>query len=325
MSHLPRYTMPVLLTLCPLACKTQPPPANANHDATKRSTPKTAHLCGAWWPLAIKQLNCTDRFVEDLSAITRLSKLQVLDLSRSDVFELKPLAHLTALKTLALNHTAVRDLRPLARLTALKTLALNHTAVHDLRPLARLTALKTVELNHTKVRNLTPLRGLNRLYKLTLTNTLVGSLEGLSGLKSLRWLLVNHTAVHDLRPLRGCDLRVLSAAHTRVSEFPALSTRQLLDLDLSGTQVSTLGPLRGAPELRYLKLAETKVTGLEALRDSAHLQYLDLSNTPVRSFGPLCGQSTLTVQLSPTSSGARRAAVLAKACKEKTPKISRRR
>src|SRR5450432_705282 len=58
-------------------------------------------------------------------------------------------------------------------------------------------------------------------------------------------------------------------------------------LDLSGTRIASLEPLRGLTTLRSLDISATKVVNLEPLKRLSALQSLDASGTDVASLEPL--------------------------------------
>ena len=74
-----------------------------------------------------------------------------LDLTESQVSDLRPLADLTTLERLRLGGTQISDISPLAKLTALEWLDLAYTRVSDISILAHLPALGRIDLRGTKV------------------------------------------------------------------------------------------------------------------------------------------------------------------------------
>jgi hypothetical protein len=79
-------------------------------------------------------------------------------------------------------------------------------------------------------------------------------------------------------------LQTLNLSGTRVSDLEPLKVLTALqELDLSFTQVSSLEPLRGLAALRWLNLTSTRVLNLEPLRFTA-LSTLILTRTRVWSF-----------------------------------------
>ena len=95
--------------------------------------------------------------------IAALDKLQILDLSDTQITDLAPLAGLTGLTRLLLTNTPVTDLAPLAGLTGLTELSLSSTQVANLAPLAGLTGLTWLSLGNSAALDLRPLLGLRAL------------------------------------------------------------------------------------------------------------------------------------------------------------------
>ena len=117
--------------------------------------------------------------LNNLSPLSCLGKLQVLDVSMTKVTNLSPLTNLGSLQQLNISSTPVTDLSPLSGLTNLQELNVHRTSVIDLLPLA----------------------GLVNLQVLYLARTLVSKLAPLSGLVNLKRLDVSYTTVADLSPL----------------------------------------------------------------------------------------------------------------------------
>lgn len=109
----------------------------------------------------------------DLSKFARLTRLQLLDLSRSSVSELAPLASVDTLEVVRLNDTDVRDVAPLAALNHLRVLSLFGTPVADVASLASLPSLEDLNLYYTQVDDVSPLVGVKSLKSLELNKSLV--------------------------------------------------------------------------------------------------------------------------------------------------------
>ena len=69
--------------------------------------------------------------------------------------------------------------------------------------------------------------------------------------------------------------------------------RNVRSLDLSGTQVANLEPLKGLSSLQSLNLERTQVANLEPLKGLSSLQSLNLERTQVANLEPLKGLSSL--------------------------------
>ena len=190
-------------------------------------------------------------WVEAGPLLARLTALQSLDLSNTQVADLAPLKGLTALQSLDLPNTQVADLAPLNGLTALQSLYLTATQVTDLAPLNGLTALQSLYLESSKVADLAPLNGLTALQSLDLSDTQVADLAPLRGLTALQSLDLSNTQVADVAPLKGLTaLQSLNLSNTQVADLaPLKGLTALQSLDLSGTQVADLTPLQDLPNL----------------------------------------------------------------------------
>jgi hypothetical protein len=97
-------------------------------------------------------------------------------------------------------------------------------------------------------------------------------------------------------------LQTLDLSGTPVADLePLKGLTALQALDLPNTQVADLGPLKGLTALQTLDLSGTAVADLEPLKGLTALQTLDLSHTQVADFGPLKGLTALqTLSTYPT-------------------------
>ncbi len=99
--------------------------------------------------IAFSQLNLDEKalkisFQEELNSLQFLSEkttssLRKLDLSGSNISNLKPIITLTELEDLNLSNTKVEDLEPLTELSNLRVLDISYIQVKDIEPLLSLT------------------------------------------------------------------------------------------------------------------------------------------------------------------------------------------
>ena len=83
--------------------------------------------------------------------IATMQNLKTLNLSETNITDIKTLASLTSLQELYLNGTKVTDVSTLASLTSLQTLNLSATYITDISALASLTSLKKLNVSRTKI------------------------------------------------------------------------------------------------------------------------------------------------------------------------------
>ena len=107
----------------------------------------------------LQRLYLTDNAItsSDLNAITGLTALIDLDLSKNKVTGLTALANFTQLKELSLNDNNITDVNPLAALTVLENLYLADNAIVDIEPLTGLANLKVLWLEGNPIVNTAPL------------------------------------------------------------------------------------------------------------------------------------------------------------------------
>lgn len=208
------------------------------------------------------------------SRLAGLARLEVLDLSSSDLIGLDLLRSLANLQDLKFRDTPVADLAPLRSLAKLQDLDCFDTPVADLAPLRGLANLQSLHCASTLVSNLGSLIGLAALRSIDCSRTVVDNLAPLAGLTTLRSIICAATQVADIGPLHGLA--------------------ELQELYCSRTQVAQLAPLRGLTNLRTLDCSRTRVADLTPLRGLAFLQRLDCSENPIADLDPLTGLGALT-------------------------------
>ena len=115
----------------------------------------------------------------DLSALSGLVSLKVLNLRDTRVTNFSVLSRLGGLQSLDLSRTRVTDLAALSGLTSLQILYLWSTNVTDLSALSRLVSLQILDLRNTGVTDLSALSGLPNLQRLGLYGCPAAVPEGL--------------------------------------------------------------------------------------------------------------------------------------------------
>ena len=118
----------------------------------------------------LRELSLRDEALDDLSFVSHLRALEVLELRWADLSKLtslEPLASLRRLEWLDVRRAPLTDLSPLRGLP-LRKLILDGTAVADLSPLAAHPTLEHVDLGGTRVEDVTPLLECPRLCNVSL-------------------------------------------------------------------------------------------------------------------------------------------------------------
>ena len=99
--------------------------------------------------------------VEDLSFLTNLSKLEVLDIQGLRPLDTSPLAALETLKSLTLEQAQLSDISFLAGLTNLTYLNLSENEITDISPLAGLVNLEELHIRDNLITDFSPIETLS--------------------------------------------------------------------------------------------------------------------------------------------------------------------
>ncbi len=137
--------------------------------------------------------------LSDLSLLTELDELVVLELRDNHIEDISPLKALDNLEELDLRENYFTDLSPLAELNSLRELNLRDNDLTDLTPLAVLTELTYLNIHSNKnAASLEPLAGLTKLEELIMANVPVGSqLVVLADMTELRRLNIRNCDIID--------------------------------------------------------------------------------------------------------------------------------
>jgi len=209
-----------------------------------------------------------------------------------------------SLRGVPLDATAVAAV---ARMPGLRILDLEATDLGDaaMAALAGVGTLEELTLNSTQVSDagLAPLGGLRRLKRLRLNNTYVegaafadwpagAMLEELS----LLGTPANDVSIAGVARLTRLQRLVLAESDVTGMGLTALAELLIVDLDLSGTDVTDNAPLEKFAGLRSLRLRDTRITDLTLARKLGGLRFLenlDLARTRISSAG-MDGLANLT-------------------------------
>ena len=229
----------------------------------------------------------------DLSPLSGLRELVVLDCSKTQVSNLGPLAGLSNLLTLEFSGPQISDLGPLSGLTNLESLSCSHTQVSDLGPLAGLKNLQELYCSGRQISDLRPLEGLSSLQSLNCRNTPVSDLGPLAGLSALQDLTAQDLHLTESPNVEFWFSRSLKEVDLRWSTWPAVPTGLLVDSNCLSTMRSHLRDLGEASErmeeARLLLLGNGRIGKTQIRRRLAGEDFdEDVPSTHGISVTPLC-------------------------------------
>ena len=244
----------------------------------------------------ITVLDLSNTEVSDIRALSCLKTLIKLDLKNTKVSNIRMFKDFKALTTLDLTNTNVSNISPLSSLQELKSLCLRKTKVNNIQNLQGLTALIALDLSNTMVSDIRDLSRLYSLEKLDLHDTWVKDISVISGLSVLEFLNLENTRIVDIPDLSHLfALKVLNLKNTKVEDISNLTgLKSLTDLNLCSTKVRDICALSQLKELRSLNLSNTKIVDIKVLSDLHKLTSLNLKRTSVSDISALSGLENLT-------------------------------
>jgi Leucine-rich repeat (LRR) protein len=150
------------------------------------------------------ELDLWNRQIKDLTPLSGLTSLEILNLHYNPISDISPLSGLSNLRELSLGgmmktnprreDAEIKDLSPLKSLSKLEGLYFGHQPVSDLSPLVNLNELKNLELSLGNVSDLSPLEGLTKLTYLNLSSNSVTDILPLANLTQLENLSLSEGA-----------------------------------------------------------------------------------------------------------------------------------
>ena len=171
--------------------------------------------------LPLKTLRMTNCGLSNISALNRLTMLEILDLSGNPIEDIQVLSRLNNLKSLSLSYTDVRDVSALETLSALRDLDLCVTRVTELSPIGSLGDLETLKISHVQIKDFSFLKNLTKLLQLELKSTGFQdiSLIASSRLETLD-ISLNYNYLTDISSLnRFSDLRELDISMSEIEDY----------------------------------------------------------------------------------------------------------
>ncbi len=120
-----------------------------------------------------------------------------LDLSTSQVSDVRPLQSLNNLVELKLINNQISDVTPLQSLENLEILDLSYNKISNIKPLASLSNLEVLNLSYNQVTQVESLQSLMNLNELNLTNNQVTDITPLKPLDRLIYLFIRNNPIDD--------------------------------------------------------------------------------------------------------------------------------
>ena len=245
-------------------------------------------------------LTIADHQLDDLEALTELTRLEKLDLSgsRFPSTSLSVLASVPTLRDLTLSdcglstvadlqgiqgltrldlgNNTIRNLEPLSGITSLTELYLQHNAVVGLEALTTLSDLEKLDVSFNSITTLAPLADCRKLSWLEAETNAIESVQGLEQLTVLEYLSLDYNKLTDISLLAACtELTELRVSNNSLTELSALSSMGKLDLlDFSHNSVESLPEWKDGCTLRVIDGSYNSLTSIDSLALLSEITYI---------------------------------------------------
>lgn len=270
----------------------------------------------------IKTLNLSrNAYLQKLDPVARLSMLETLWLSGTEITDLKPLENLSFLKTLDISQTRIANLEALKNLYNLEQLNISNSRVEVLEPLHGLAELQLVQADGSRIKA-EQVYALKRVQPavsvIYQTESLVlwwGNLnsnwrqifeqyvaidinpkpEQLQAIADLKEVEVNNGGVLSLLPLnRLYFLEKLYVSSNGIQDLSPLSEKKFLrKLDISGNPIADLQAISQLTQLEELNIESTPISDLGPIENLTNLRIFNAGGTQIKSLKPLAAMNKL--------------------------------
>ena len=248
----------------------------------------------------LQKLNISHTQVSNLKPLENNTNLEFLFAEGSKINNIQVVAGLEKITSLNISSTNVRDLTPLQHLKSLQSLKISNTPVTSLNVLGGMDDLKELYCSNTAVNDLTPLKNHRRLSKVYCDNTMIDVRQASEFSKDNPFTLV----IYDTNALsewwNSLPIYWTAVFSKQVAINGTPTTEQLhevinmTDLDLSNNlYIQNLLPVSRLTNLVNLNISNTEIAHLEPLAGMAHVETINLESTMVKDLKPLAGMKSL--------------------------------
>ncbi len=250
----------------------------------------------------LEKLNISYTMVNDLKVLVNCPNLNYLFIEGSKVNTLLPLKQLENIISLNISNTSIRDLNAINHLKSLQSLKISNTPINNLNALQEMENLKELHFSNTNISDLTPLKNHRRLSKIYCDNTRISVNQASAFTKDNPFTLV----IYDTNALEEWwnNLPIYwKAVFSKQIDLDGEPTTEQLheiinmtDLDLSGKEyIQSLMPVSRLTNLVNLNISNTEITRLEPLAGMTNLESVSLENTFIDNLGPLANMNRLKI------------------------------
>ncbi len=206
-------------------------------------------------------------YINDISALSELTKLKYLDFRSNEVSNIEALENLINLEELIFTGNEVSDIDVIQSLDNLNYLHLGFNNVSNINAVGDLTNLEALYIWTNQISDISALKNLTNLEHLGFANNQVSDITVLENLTELKSLYFFGNKVSDISVLSNLT--------------------NLMELDFMNNEVSDISVLENLIELRYLAFENNEVSDISPLSNLTKLRELRFMSNEVSDISPL--------------------------------------
>jgi hypothetical protein len=271
----------------------------------------------------LKKLSFENTKVNNIEGLIECSQIEDLRMSNTKVDSLSVLRELGELKILRMDSLSISNLDDIKTHKNLEQLSISSTKVTDLSALSTFSNLKVIYIDNTKISSLSPLKNLKKLEKIYCNKTGIDMAKATEFMSSVPGCLVMYNSdilkkwweemSPDWKSLFDNELKTTNPSNEQLHKLslmkelilsgkPAINTLEpaskfthLNFIDISGTAITDLSPLKNLVDLKKINCSNTKISKIDDLSGLNRLEQIDLSKTAVNTIAPLASCDNLEI------------------------------
>ncbi len=231
----------------------------------------------------LQHLDLKGNKIIDTSFLSNSSNLRFLNLGWNQIENISYLSELNVLNILNIKSNNVSDISPLQDLTNLTFLDLSWNQIYDISILAGLSNLNFLNLGKNQIKDIFFLSGLKKIKLLNLSRQQITDISFLTELTNLEYLDLSFNKIIDISFLSQLlNIKSLSLYNNLVAEISCLiNLTSMKSLDLEGNQITDISHLSKLINLSTLNLNNNQIKDIAHLVDLTNLKSLDLGKNRI--------------------------------------------
>ncbi|RFU61292.1 leucine-rich repeat domain-containing protein [Peribacillus glennii] len=191
----------------------------------------------------------------DMRPVSKLSKLQVLSMSESNITEINFVRNLKNLQHLELADNKVKDISAISKLSNIRYLDISKNEIGNITPLKNLNKLETLQMDSNYIINLAPLMNLKRLDIVHMADNKIDSITPLKNL-NITFANLENNNIRDISVIKFMPkLGVVLLNSNQIMSINVLKgNKSIGKIELKKNNISDISPLLYMPTLRDVLL-----------------------------------------------------------------------